>query len=412
MAFIDVQNGFYNALVQGLGIGQGSNFQLIQPSPPLLPDDHQLWNYFNNIPPFSLTQNYIASGGNQFFSNYKGLISALKSPLGDRLVKDIGQNVLDEFIDYVSTKDPAPSPRQYPALFRNWAILRHPSVATKGASDFAAMLLEPIAAASIALMGYEGDTEATPPIAPRQADWDAGFKQLKAQLNVAPSRSFSFKRSSMNSDVSRTWTQGGNSGFFGLWGSSSYSSSQSVTFAQSDFSVDASFAHVLLFAPTPGVWYSSAAMGQAYSHKSGAPWDPTATINWNNTFDPKNGNMARFMTNLVVVDTLNITVRSFAKFTRDDQTVIQNNSGGGLWPFYTSGRSGGASTLVSFADDGTMTIQINSQPGVPIVIGGNVLPIDQYVGHAVAGMRLYAEFMQDDSSFRDLMLNPTEMQPV
>ncbi len=405
MAFIDVQNGFYNALAQGLGLPT-SNFQLIQPSPPLLPDDHLLWNYFNNIPPASLTQNYIASGGNQFFSNYKGLISALKSPLADRLVKDISQTVLDEFIDFVSLKDPVPSPRQYPALFRNWAILRHPGVATKGATDFAAMLLEPIAAASIALMGYEGDDTATPPIPARQPDWDGGYKQLKAQLNLAPSRTFKFKRSSMNSNVSNTWTRGSHSGFFGLWGGSSSSSSQSLTFAQNEFSVEASFGHVLLFAPTPGIWYSSAAMGQAYSHKTGSPWDPTATINWNNTFDARNGNLTRFMTNLVVVDTMSITVKSLAKYTHDDQVVIQNNSGGGLWPFYVGGSSAGASTFTSFEDDGTMTIEIKSQPGVPIVIGGSVLPIEQYVGHSVAGMNLYAEYMQNDAVMRNLVLTP------
>jgi hypothetical protein len=47
---LDVNNGLYNALIQGLGLSPQS-FQMIQPSPPLLPNnDAYLWNYFNHIP--------------------------------------------------------------------------------------------------------------------------------------------------------------------------------------------------------------------------------------------------------------------------------------------------------------------------------------------------------------------------
>lgn len=47
-SFLDLQNGFYNALTQGLGLPPGSPFQLIQPSPPLVAgpnQDNALWNY-------------------------------------------------------------------------------------------------------------------------------------------------------------------------------------------------------------------------------------------------------------------------------------------------------------------------------------------------------------------------------
>jgi hypothetical protein len=408
--FLDVQNGLYNAMLQGLGLS-GSSFQLIQPSPPLLPNDnHFLWNYFNNIPPKTLTQNYIAAGGNQFFSNYKGLNSALKSVVEDRLVKDVGQNIVEEFNNFIQLKDPPPALRQLPSLFRSWAFLRHSSVANKGASALAAMLLDPIASAQLALMPYEGDPDATPPIPPKQPDWDVGYKQLIQLLGMAPSRSFNFKRSTMNTNVTNTWSRGSHSGFFGLWRGSRSSSSQSVTFSQSEFTINASFGHVLLFAATPGSWYSSAATGLAYSHKSGVPWDPTSPINWNNTFDPNTGNLARFMVNLIVVDTMNIDVKSFAKYGHDDQVVIQNNSGGGLWPFYTGNSSSGASQRISFADDQTMTVTTTSLPGIPIVLGGNILPVNQYVGHAIAGARLFAESLEANHEFRDRLASPPELE--
>jgi hypothetical protein len=37
-----------------------------------------------------------------------------------------------------------------------------------------------------------------------------------------------------------------------------------------------------------------------------------------------------------------------------------------------------------------MTVHITSIAGVPIVIGCNVLPVAQYVGHAVEGARIAA----------------------
>lgn len=75
-----LQNGFYNQLMLGLGFQKGDPFQVVQPSPPIAGGkdaDKLLWNYYNNIPPFSLTQNFIQSGGNQFFSDYTAMLSAL-----------------------------------------------------------------------------------------------------------------------------------------------------------------------------------------------------------------------------------------------------------------------------------------------------------------------------------------------
>ncbi|WP_137937950.1 hypothetical protein [Chitinivorax sp. B] len=378
-SFLNLQNGFYNALSQGLGFSPGSPFQLFQPSTPLLPGNNQaLWMYFNNIPPFSLTQNYVASAGNQFFSDYQGMMSALQGP-PNNFEQDVGEVCFNAWISYVTSLNPAPSPNQLPTLFRNWAMIRYPSVAVRGASDLSAMLLDPISAGQLALMPYQNGT---PP------DWSLGYDALVNQLSVAPSRSFDLSSSSMNSDVSNSWTQGGNSGFFGLWGGSSYQSSESQTFASSGVTVSASFAHVMTFVASPGNWYNSSAMGEAYSQKSGVPWNPQSPINWGNTFDPKSGNMARFAANLIVADTMRIQVTSLATFNSDQQTTIRNNSSAGMWPFYCKGSSSGAHTEVSFNNNGQMTVLISSQPGVPVVIGVNVLSAGEFVGHAVEGAKL------------------------
>ena len=92
--FLDLQNGFYNALSQGLGFHPGSPFQIVQPSPPLSSGSQAntlLWNYFNNIPPFQLSQNFVQSGGSQFSTNYSGFHSALEAGPNDFLAV-IGPN--------------------------------------------------------------------------------------------------------------------------------------------------------------------------------------------------------------------------------------------------------------------------------------------------------------------------------
>ena len=132
-------------------------------------------------------------------------------------------------------------------------------------------------------------------------------------------------------------------------------------------------------------------MALAYANKSGPPWNPDSPINWDNTFSPTNGNLARFCVNLIVVDTMTVEVFSSAQFSESEKTTIQNNSGAGMWPFYNSNSSGGSSTSTQFNDKGQMTTRITSPPGVPIILGCTVLPVDQFVGHAVQGMELFAK---------------------
>jgi len=386
-SFLDLQNGFYNALSQGLGFPPGSGFQIVQPSPPLTAGpasdpNRNVWNYFNNIPPFSLTQNYIASGGNQFFSDYNGLFSALQGQTNN-FVTDVGPACNAAWMHYVENNLPlTTSINQWPLIFRNWAMSHgFITVANKGASDLAALILDPVSAAQFALLMYQGDPLAIPPIAPNPPDWNLGFAALMQQLNLSPSRSFNVSSSSWNSNVSSSWTHGSHSGFFGLWSGSSSSSHLSQVFAGSSVGLNASFKNVLLFSAVPGAWYSSSAFNTAFSHKTGAPWIANAQINWNNTFDPTHGNMPRFAINLVVVNKMHISVTSSAVFSATDQTTIQHNSGGGLWPFYTSSSGSGSNTSVHFDTSGHMTVTIDSVDGVPIVIGCTVLPVDKFLGH-------------------------------
>ena len=373
--YLDLQNGFYNAFSQGLGFAPGIPFQMVQPSPPLVDGakaDQMLWNYFNNIPPYSLTQNYIASGGNQFTSDYSGLFSALQGA-PNSFEHDIGPKCNTAWNAYTAVLPITTPLSQFPVIFRSWAMRNgYSSVANVGASDLAQLLLDPISSAQMALMLYKPNGANTP-------TWDVGFADMTQQLSVAPTRKFLLNSSTMNSDVSNSWSKSSNSGFFGLWGGSSSSSSQSSTFAASGVTVDASFDHVMQFSAVPGDWYNSSAMSLAFSNKDGAPWDSSKPINWNNTFG-QNGNMQRFAANLVIASGMKVLVTSAASFSKDDQTAINNNSGAGMWPFYNTNSSSGSSTDVTFNNQGNMTVTITSLPNVPIVLGVIVEPAAVFVG--------------------------------
>jgi hypothetical protein len=105
----DINNGLYNALVPGLGVSPQS-FQLIQPSPPLLAgnDSYLWWNYFNHMSPYSLTQNYIASGGNQLFADCAVVMSTPTSVIKNRFVQDVGQDVATMFMEILATPSTPP----------------------------------------------------------------------------------------------------------------------------------------------------------------------------------------------------------------------------------------------------------------------------------------------------------------
>jgi hypothetical protein len=379
MPFQDVNNGFYNALVESFGLSR-QHFALFQPASPVLTTTN-LWNhYFNLIPPEANFIDLVLSAGSQYFDNYNALWSSLQSDAESQYEDKVPQNVRDQFEEFLLSRTNPPSLSQLPALFRNWAFLRHPHYANVGATALANALLDPIASGALRLLPYLGDPAADPPVPDRQPDWDEDINSLNAQLAVAPSRSIDYKSLTASTDVTDTWAHGKTNVFFGVYRSDKNTSHTSTIFSQNEFDLRGSFGHVMAFSPVPGSWFSSAGTKIAYDRKDiSPPWVPGAAKNWTSTFDPQAGSLARFIASLVVVDTMNITFHSLAQFTVDDQTLITQNSGGGLWPFYNTSSDSGTRTQFQFEDSGEMTVTITSLPGVPIVLGANIFLAQEYL---------------------------------
>jgi hypothetical protein len=391
MSFPDLQNGLYNFTMQALGLTNASNFQLIQPGVtlPAGTSDATLWQWMNQIPPFALTAS--GSGGDQFFSDYESVMSSLTPSVAIDFAGDIGAAAGTAWGTYLATLPTPPNATQLPSLFFNWAFTHgYYSVADKGSSDLSAMLLEPIYRAQLALMPYTTVTGVSKGRAP---EWSLGYAQLLSQLANAPKKSLSSANVQSNANVSGSWAASGSSGGFLLWGgaSSSSSSSLSTTFASKAVSVSVSFDHVLSFVPVPGAWYDSAAFGLAYAAKTGSPWNSANTeVTWNKTFGPS-GNMQRFTSALIVALGMQFTATSSSVFSAAEQATINQNSGSGFWPFYSSGSSSSVTTSHSFNSAGNLTIKTTTAANVPTLIGRIVLPAAQYLGYAVSGRNRYLQ---------------------
>jgi hypothetical protein len=384
MAFVEVQNKLYNGLTQGLGQNRDS-FQLIQPAWPLI-DQVDLWLVFNSLPPKSGTYNLVLSPGNQYFSNYSLTMGALRPAVVINVREDIGEDNYIAWMAYLRSFNPIPPINQWPDIFLGWAYINAPEVANIGASDYAAMLLEPITAAQIALSPYR--TIGSVP--GKEPDWLYGLDDLKRRLMAAPAVSFTINSETTSSDISDTWTGGASYGFFGLWGGSLESSYISQKFSMSSrFNLDIRFEHVLAIPATPGPWYNSGSWGFAYDNQGDPPWREGA-VKWENAFGP-DGNMQRYIVNALVVDGYHVTVTASAGFSQQEQQTIINAQAEGFWPFYADAKATVASKDFHFDDNGNITIETHSVAGTPLVIGCNVFGVDRYTGHQRAAQERLAK---------------------
>ncbi len=373
--FAELQAGFYNAFMDGMGLKAGASVQLLQPSNPLVAGaeaDTLLWQYFNFLPPNSLTGSFLLSGGNQFLSNYQAVMSVLQAQPNDFEAK-VGSACFDAWTEALRTGT-VHLGSDVGTTFRTFAMFDDTcrSVGAAGAKAITEAYLDPIFAAQQHVLPYE-------PAGTKDVNFVPGYSDLATLLSTAPGHSFSVARDGWNTDVSVSWSKDSFSGFSGLWGGSSPMSSLSKKFSVGGVALTASFAHVGRFTAQPGNWYSSAAFGLTFHHPNRSPWIADRPIDWETTFG-SDGNMQRYTSSLIVADTVDVTVTSLAAFSSSEREEIEINSkSSGLWPFYAVNGDGSATTRARFADDGGMAIRITSQTGVPIVLAACVSTASQYL---------------------------------
>jgi hypothetical protein len=363
-AMANLQAGWYNALVSGLNLDP-LHFQTLQPSPWIGNSSAGLWEYFNLIPPNTLTAQYTGAGGNQFYDDYAAVIPQLNSKSGASL-----QNALtDDYQPWLAYAKALPAGTDLLAAFRQWAQLNCPDKLNAGSRAIVSTQLDPIFRAEMALL------QNTTPTFSRTID------DLNAALNQATAGSVAFDSATASTNTSNTWASGevgGSYDFFSASAGGSYAA-LSEKLSSSHINVSATFSRVTTFQAVPGPWYSSGAFGIAYHQSDNTVWVPATSPTWETTFGPT-GNMQRFAGSLIVVDGISISVTSDASLSTTEQTAITAQADVGFWPFFSAKSNGGQDTSATFDDTGRMTTTTTSPAGNPAILGVNVLTASEFLG--------------------------------
>jgi hypothetical protein len=341
-------------IVAALGLNNQS-FQLVEATDPLPNTTKDLSDFFNNIPPASLTQVYSAGGTNQFFSDYGGVVKNLRNQDSGQFDSDMGDysSQWDTYLSGVTTM-PAGGPV---ALFNAWADLHipDPGQAATCKTDFLQLQNGIVLTALNAYLGFTPTSGQL---------FDKTIKDLKDAIVGGASRTINFDSRNASSDVSSAWSQSSSDGLFGLFGSSSSSSSYSAKFSSSNVSIQGTIQRAISFSADPLGWYSSAALSLAYGTQDNTVWKPGQSPTWATTFGT-NGNMQRLATELIVADGIDVTVTSDAAYSSDEQAAMQSNGGSGCWPFYSSNSSSGSTSQVTFNSSGQMTVHASLRWATP-----------------------------------------------
>ena len=367
----DLQSKWYNTLTAAIGVSP-HQFQLLQPPAPLGETSKELWSYFNDLPPETLVRDLEDSGGDQFYSNYSAVVNQLISQSGNALARDLGDH-FSAWMAFIAKNPPGATP--IVTVFRQWALVNAPGLVSKGTSDLLAQINDPIVRAQEAAADQSNFVDGTP-------DFSKTIQNLTDALQGAAGTTFSFDSATASSDITSTWSSG-STGIFFFDSSASSQSTLVAKMASERYTVNGSFKSILTLQADPGSWYSSSALGAAFSTQDNTLWNH-GTPSWNTTFGP-NGNMLHFAASIVVVDGVDITITSEASYSSDDQTHIRTVSSGGFWPFYSTSHTSTFDAETTFDSNGRMTVHVTNPAGNPLVLGVNVVPARQYIlGQAAA----------------------------
>lgn len=367
-----LQNMWYMAVVNGLGMDK-SSFMLLQSGTPLPYTTGELWQVIDSLPPKALTTVLSVGSLNSFYQNYGGLFSAVTAPDSDDFKRVMG-DYLARWMDYKKTvtRSEIKEGDGWSGLFEFWANQHLPdNVAAKAISVFNKDKHNIVTGASDK---YYKNIDTDHPFVPGTYPlYNIQIGDITGGATAhGPKKEIHVNSKTSSSDVSNTWAKGGVSGFFSIFslGGNGNFSKTSSKFTSSDFTIDATFQHVVTI-PTfkPGDWYNSALLSYARANRN--VWSVGNPVTWESTFGPE-GNLQRYIEQLVIVDGIEVIMTSDATYTAAEQMEINGQARGGIWPFFMANASGGHGSSVRFDDKGRMIVKTSSPVGSPAIFGANV----------------------------------------
>ncbi|WP_205513571.1 hypothetical protein [Longitalea arenae] len=359
-----ITNAWYNQLCESLQLSY-NHFQLFQPVL-VAQNNDDLWARIHSVPPKTLKYNSWYYDQPRFFSEYAAIVNQLRFQESS-FEESIGEAVYTKWKTYLQGLAQSPPDHTLPTVWFQWALLHAPELANTGRSALASELL--IKSGLAALRAYQGPNARSPELLPAYAD-------LISTLQASPSVAFEWNSINGKPDVSNTWVPANDPNLFGLWTGSWCGFLLNQKFAQHPISIAACFEHVSVVAVTPGPWYHAGLLHLALASRSVPPWNSAA--GWDKYFG-QDGSLNYAIGAVVAVDGISLTIYSDAAFAPEEQALIGSQVHMGYWPMYCPQTSAVVRNELTF-DGGKMTIRCQSAPGKPVIIGGNVFRIGQYLG--------------------------------
>lgn len=197
----------------------------------------------------------------------------------------------------------------------------------------------------------------------------ATIANAQAQINQGRSVSLNFNSNSMDTSASSLFVEGSVSGFYDIFsgGAGASFDQQNSKAAGSGFTVTGTINKVAVLPSSPGAWYSSDEVGRAFNNKGNAQiWDPNASAgDWNNFFGQPNGELARYVSQLVLVSDYTIKITSEATYTQDDFQQIKTHANVGVWPFFSASASSTQTT--SYALNSASNLEVTQTLGKGLI---------------------------------------------
>lgn len=334
-------------------------FQLLSPTIPLN-DTETIWQFQNQIPPFSLTWNKLVNQNVPFFQQYAKTV-ANQQPPEESLEKLIGPERYGQWVAHLDTLKPTPSDNKLPTIFSKWAMRYYPQYRNQGKSILSRLVL------------YNSSIKRlTPYQAGKAIDFTTNMAAIEAVLSTSTTLKLDFDSRLIPTNIQGTWADGRNQSYFGIWSDSSNLTQLSQKFFDSTLRMTIKWNKWAKIDFTTGQWYDSNMLYRVYRSKEN--WQPSAHPDWKYYFGEK-GSMKYFSFALLVVEGLSIQLSSDATYSKHEKKQIKKNAFNGLWPFYMDE----ATTKVKFNPSDNLTFATTTSSKKPFILGAFIDNIETYI---------------------------------
>ncbi len=355
--------GWYNVVNQALGITD-PNFQLAQGTLGLQTEDSSgLFLMADAVPPSAAVHYYDPGSLLKRSSAYGGLLNALQPEQASTLRQTLG-DMYSNWIQYKSNYDWSdPAIKTQFDLFKAWANRAlDPSKAAAGITVYKQNANNKL---NKALDKLHGEAAQQTFIAPDGKAfslyrYSATNSAAKTAVQNSGEVSISYDSSTADTSLKHTTADGSASGFYSIFsgGAGVSFDKLNTTAASSKITISGTIFQNGTLVVEPIDWFESYEYGRAYAGKGDATiWNPTANMgDWNAYFQQPDGQLARNVTQMILVSGYDITVTSHASYTSDDYQRITASASFGIWPFFSASASSTNTQHFTHNEDGTLSV--------------------------------------------------------